>query len=666
MGPFRRRTNERGTMRSKIAPLALLLFAATLSFAASGCDGNGNCYVRAGATGTGTGANWTSACTSFTGSCDTSQSSARGVTFWVANGSYTCNFLAPDSGTLPVTIMGATATGHGPDSTTWQSGFAGQAVFAPCFIGSDYWTFNGQTRGADWQSGYTLKFSNVGQTYPFALGTNASSGIFTNWTFEYIEIEGSHTVGDAYTDEGFQCEPTCNNLYIGSSYIHHAGVDLLSTNYGPSSGTNHTLEYSWLAYNDYAQSAACEGPCHAQGWQTTASNLTVRYNVWQDIMSTAVISDATGASSDSVSNWYFYGNIVFWDSAFQAQSPNVFLGDGLIGFTGSDTGNGIYVYNNTIFGINSANGACNPSGIVGQPSTTVLNSAVENNLWGGTTIPSCDPHDQTFPGLTVDYNSYFDGTQPANDTSAHLQVSSSNPFVNATANTIAGFALTADTAAWTPLSTPFNNDMLGATRTSSRGALQFNGGGASGGGTGGTNDNFNVSVIPYGAGTVSGSNCTSGSYAPGTAYSCTATANTNYIFASWTDTCGGTTGSSDSGVINANCGITAFFNGTAFNLNTSASPLIGGSVSGGGAYAYGATFTLNATPSNWYQFSSWTGNCPGTALGSIFIGTMGTANCSEQAVFTFTPPLPGPPLCTLCLMSMLRPSEIGDRPRTGN
>ena len=96
-------------MKKLISLSLMLFFAPILAWAASGCDGAGNCYILAGATGSGNGANWTNACKDFTGGCATTATTARGITFWVGNGTYShCSYTAPDSGTNPITIMGAT------------------------------------------------------------------------------------------------------------------------------------------------------------------------------------------------------------------------------------------------------------------------------------------------------------------------------------------------------------------------------------------------------------------------------------------------------------------------------------------------------------------------------------------------------------------------------
>src|SRR5260370_42461094 len=95
----------------------------------------------------------------------------RGVTYWVATGTYSGpTFNTPNSGTTVITIKGVTLSSHGP-ATDWTNDFAGQAAFTGgADIATGYWTINGQTRGTHWQSGYTPKLVNDTDTITYALG----------------------------------------------------------------------------------------------------------------------------------------------------------------------------------------------------------------------------------------------------------------------------------------------------------------------------------------------------------------------------------------------------------------------------------------------------------------------------------------------------------------
>src|ERR1017187_7491000 len=75
--------------------------------------------VTPAGSGSHSGADWSNACTGFTGSCAPG-SLVRGDTYWMAGGNYTTSFAYPNwfnvanSGALTITIKGATASAHGP------------------------------------------------------------------------------------------------------------------------------------------------------------------------------------------------------------------------------------------------------------------------------------------------------------------------------------------------------------------------------------------------------------------------------------------------------------------------------------------------------------------------------------------------------------------------
>lgn len=435
-----------------------------------GCDGKGNCYVYKSATGTGTGANWTNAYTGFgtgTGQVDPS-AMQRGIIYWIAAGDYgSPTFSTPNSGTLGIEIEAATDSVNGAASD-WSTSYAGQAIFdSQTTINTDYWGFNGQSRGSDWESNYNIKFWNQVANSLYAIGVQTSSGLYTNWGFDYVEIAGTNTVGTTYTDEGFDCYTDCNNIYIGHSWVHNPGSDNFSLNGPTGGGSGLTLEYNWISYNHSGMNTT-----HSQCVQTTVSNFTARYNIWQDCMSSGFITDASGGSPTK-SNWYVYGNIFFWDSVFAALSTS-FVGDGIIGDF-NNTPAGSYFVNNTIYGLTSTN-VCNASVWYTVPTDAVT----ENNIWQDTA--SCNPYNS--PIGTWDYNSYFANSSNSSDTSPHVQVSTSNTFVSPLTtssplgytNLVNDLKLLTNTSAGVSLSSPYNMDMEGVTRGTggiwNRGALQ--------------------------------------------------------------------------------------------------------------------------------------------------------------------------------------------------
>ena len=455
-------------MTKRIVLLLAFLFSPFLA-RASNCDGAANCYVRAAATGSGNGSNWTNACTGFTGAC-APPSMTRGVTYWVATGNYNGPvFNTPNSGTTVISITGVTLSSHGP-AADWNNAFAGQAVFTGgTDIATDYWIINGQTRGSDWRSGYTLKFVNATDPTYHALGFKQSGSTRTNWTIDYVEMVGTNTVGSTFADEGFECYERCNNLYLGHSYIHHVGSDNISINFGGGGGTTQTFEYNYFEHNHSGQN-----DFHSQGFQITSSQLIIRYNVFKDIISSGAITTASGGNNIPTTWWEIYGNVFFWSPLLVtgAESAGAFLGNGFVANYSSIFSDHIYIYNNTIANIRPGCGGCAVSGRfwynvnADPPTLDIRNNLVYNSV----------AVDNSSTGITMDYNSYYGGTTNSNDTSAHKQTIAVNPFVNVSALNFRLSAPMTGVLAGIPLGPPYNKDMDGNTRgvgTWDRGAYQF-------------------------------------------------------------------------------------------------------------------------------------------------------------------------------------------------
>ena len=105
-------------------------------------------------------------------------------------------------------------------------------------------------------------------------------------------------------------------------------------------------------------------------------------------------------------------------------------------------------------------------------------------------------------------------------------------------------------------------------------------------------------VTPAGAGTVNGG----GTFAEGSSITLTATANEGYTFSQWQD---GNTQNPRTITVTANATYTATFTQDNYIITVNASPTNGGTVTGGGAYHYGDTPTLTATPNENYDFQGW-------------------------------------------------------------
>lgn len=128
-----------------------------------------------------------------------------------------------------------------------------------------------------------------------------------------------------------------------------------------------------------------------------------------------------------------------------------------------------------------------------------------------------------------------------------------------------------------------------------------------------------ASAAPVEGGSVTGG----GSVANGTSVTVTATASAGYSFINWTEG-GAPVSNNASYTFNATANRTLVANFAAGNtITATALPSIGGSVSGDGFVATGASVTLIATPALGYNFINWT-----DALGT---------EVSTAASYTFTP-----------------------------
>ncbi len=119
------------------------------------------------------------------------------------------------------------------------------------------------------------------------------------------------------------------------------------------------------------------------------------------------------------------------------------------------------------------------------------------------------------------------------------------------------------------------------------------------------NYNITVSANPSNGGSVAGG----GTYQQGQSCTVTATANTGYAFANWTEN--GNVVSTQSNytfTVNGNRTLVANFTPQQYTITATADPVNGGNVTGGGTFNYGNSCTLSATPAAGYTFVNWTKN----------------------------------------------------------
>jgi hypothetical protein len=138
-------------------------------------------YVRAGASGSGSGLDWTNAYTSLPSTL------TRDYVYYVADGSYgsyTCDDAL--SGTQKIYIVKATEADHGTN-TGWNSTYGdGQATFGTIFINRGYMYISGQTRTESntWAAPSGYGFRVTGSIESNSLNGDSAA----NSIIEYVDI----------------------------------------------------------------------------------------------------------------------------------------------------------------------------------------------------------------------------------------------------------------------------------------------------------------------------------------------------------------------------------------------------------------------------------------------------------------------------------------------
>ncbi len=402
-----------------------------------------NHYIRAGAAGSANGNDWTNAYTALPATL------IRGDVYYVAGGSYAGMTLnTPASGSLLITIIGATVADHGSD-VGWNSGYGvenAQVTWTSGFIiNTSYWIFDGSVGPtlSKTPAQYGFKFNSM--QYPMAI-YNTSTAI-SDITISHIAATAPTGDVERFFVETDNATKSVNNVTISHNYGSGWSNFIWATSAGLAMN-------SWVVEYNVVLDGYSSAANHGENINNNFSNmtgLTVRYNWFEGRTSgTACIVVLNGDAGD----YYIYGN-VFKDMEF---------GDGCI--TGVINGYGTQemsgvVYNNTFINVQS------PYSYGGWIGTAVL-STVSNNLLYNmmADMRSNPPHD---------YNAYFATTNTPAET--NRQTGTGNPFKNLAAGDL---TLLAATNAGTSLPAPYNVDAFGKVRGADgvwdRGAFEFTSG----------------------------------------------------------------------------------------------------------------------------------------------------------------------------------------------
>jgi hypothetical protein len=444
-----------------------------------------NYYVRAGAAGNQNGTDWTNAYNQLPAKL------IRGGAYYIAAGTYPAHtFDDPDDGTKVIAIKAVTQADHGTD-TGWVSSFIGQAVFqsattvssgAMLYFRTDYYTVNGQYRGADWKSGYGFKIDNSNKKAAIAdiLIGDSNPTLVHDLSIQFVEINGSHPTGDVCNEEGIESPVGAYNLTFGYLYNHDVGncnFFLRGGGGANGKGGNITVEYCFIADNYSSPTYHGEGFSCSEGLK----NFTIRYNYLEDMIGTAYIATPSGGgwTTTNVNNgpWYIYGNI------FNGlNKTHCGTGDGAIFFFDVNFTDNVYIYNNTFshLGSSDCNGAYS-GGIQLEPVEGTMKADmkgvyISNNLWINASDVSMGC--TTCSAYEWSYNAYFEmaDNSAAKDPDGSKQISTNCPIVDWQQN---NFNLTMPTNAGKVLPVTYDQDIFGTIRSSDsrwdRGAAEFTG-----------------------------------------------------------------------------------------------------------------------------------------------------------------------------------------------
>jgi hypothetical protein len=404
-------------------------------------------YVRQGAGGGGS--DWSHAYPSLPATL------VRGATYYVAEGSYPgYTFDDPASGAAEIVIRKATAADHGTE-VGWQPAYAGTATFTGTLhFHSDHHTIDGQSRGADWRTGYgfVVDVSRAGGSYGVEIGIPFERAVH-HIALRHVEIRGTGDRTDLYNDRGLITALGSSHVTVSSSYIHDQG----ESNLHLFRTSDVTIEYTLIARNHSSPAQHAEGIAAPEG----TSRFVLRHSIMEDIEGTAFIGTPTGGHPGCAGtvqrDWYLYGNVF----VRRPGAPGG-TGGGIVNvFDHRHTGDFHFVHN-TIVNVSS--------GFVGFQGACADMMHVQNNVWFG--VETTVYRTAGVASLTWSHNAYFQTITA--DVDPDRQVAASNPFVNWTAG---DFRLVQATLPGVLLPAAFATDMTGRARGGDgvwdRGALEF-------------------------------------------------------------------------------------------------------------------------------------------------------------------------------------------------
>jgi len=422
-----------GTIRMRWVPTLFLALVLHVLFASAAMAASR--YVRAGATGSGSGADWTNAYTVLPTSL------VRGDTYYIADGSYGgYNFNTPASGQQYIYIKKATPADHGTD-VGWVDTYGdGQVLLRTTGKGAlefstGYWQLLGNQGQGKSNLGFVITNGDFVGSDLIRLGGGVSNIVLDR-------IDASQQVfygGEGNLNDIIYGASGGSNLTVSNSYLHdtnwYAAVMLI--------GWDGVLFENNFFENNYRKEILSCREC---------TNLTWRGNTHKNAAGTGYLVGQNPV------NWYIYNNVFYNTDSRYTTTDCIFCnwyGHGM-------TAKNIYIYGNTFYNVLGA-------AAIGYDGAS--NVVAKNNVfYGGAPI-------NWRGAIEHDYNWCYSasGSCSAVTSEANGQSGSAGAFVD-----IAGenFRLAIPTAAGASLPAPYNSDKLGVLRSGTnwdRGAYSFSG-----------------------------------------------------------------------------------------------------------------------------------------------------------------------------------------------
>lgn len=417
-----------------------------------------NHFVRAGATGTGSGTDWTNAYTALPTTL------IRGDTYFIADGTYgPYNFNTPLSGTTAIYIKKATLTSHGTE-TGWNDTYGdGEALFTSSGL---LWTVKTGYLDIDGQKG-TGKSPG---TYGFRLYSTASrctggahvlyTGSISNLAIRHVDFDwnnGTSACNTSTTDIIHTGINAADYVTIENNYFHHsAGFALYLGNYTGQPVQSH---YSIKGNYFYSNGGGGGPTAHWElMWLTDLRNSDIANNIIED----------TYGATDAQTGWLMFGradSVNIYGNLFFCSTKCGVGGNGVIAAWSSDMwkNNGIHIYNNTFANLSGGYG---PKIYFWHGTVADTDIQVKNNVYYNSSF--------SWTGVNVQSNETCGGGQACAGTFQQSNVSSAI-FMNYAVRDFRLAAATAegDKTIGGQFSLDMNNLTRGADGVWDRGAFEY-------------------------------------------------------------------------------------------------------------------------------------------------------------------------------------------------